>query len=69
MDPTFQSLVPSFRRHLLATNRSTRTVQTYLCALQGLTRYLSARRVAGAIPLLGVRAGPLFRPNGFRPMD
>jgi site-specific recombinase XerD len=42
MDPTFHTLVPSFRRYLLATNRSARTVQTYLCALQGLTRYLEA---------------------------
>jgi adenylate cyclase len=43
MDPTLRTLVPSFRRHLLATNRSARTVQTYLCALDGLTRYLEAQ--------------------------
>jgi site-specific recombinase XerD len=43
MDPTLTTLVPSFRRHLLATNRSARTVQTYLCALDGLARYLEAQ--------------------------
>jgi site-specific recombinase XerD len=42
MDPTLRTLVPSFRRYLLATNRSARTVQTYLCALDGLTRYLES---------------------------
>jgi site-specific recombinase XerD len=42
MDPTLHTLVPSFRRYLLATNRSARTVQTYLCALEGLTRYLES---------------------------
>jgi hypothetical protein len=43
MDPTLTTLVPSFRRHLLATNRSARTVQTYLCALDGLARHLEAQ--------------------------
>lgn len=42
MDPTLRTLAPSFRRYLLATNRSARTVQTYLCALDGLTHYLEA---------------------------
>jgi len=32
----------SFERHLLATNRSARTVQTYLCALNALMAYLEA---------------------------
>lgn len=42
MEPTLGTLVPSFQRHLLATNRSRRTVQTYLNALAGLTRYLES---------------------------
>lgn len=42
MDTTLRTLMPSFRRHLLATNRSARTVQTYLCALDGLARYMEA---------------------------
>jgi hypothetical protein len=42
VEPTLGTLVPSFQRHLLATNRSRRTVQTYLCALDGLTRYLES---------------------------
>lgn len=42
MDPTIRVLLPSFHRHLLATNRSARTVQTYLCALDALDRYLQA---------------------------
>lgn len=40
MDPTLETLTPSFARHLLATNRSQRTVDTYLHALAGLERYL-----------------------------
>lgn len=46
MDPTIRVLLPSFRRHLLATNRSARTVQTYLCALDGLDRYLQCEGVS-----------------------
>lgn len=42
MDPTLSTLRPSFQRHLLATNRSQRTVSTYLHALEGLTRYLDS---------------------------
>lgn len=42
MEPTLGTLVPSFQRHLLATNRSRRTVETYVNALAGLTRYLEA---------------------------
>ena len=42
MDPTLSTLRPSFQRHLLATNRSQRTVSTYLHALDGLTRYLAS---------------------------
>ncbi len=42
MNPTLRALVPSFSRHLLATNRSQRTVQTYLHALEGLAKYLDA---------------------------
>lgn len=42
MDPTLSTLRPSFQRHLLATNRSQRTVSTYLHALEGLTRYLES---------------------------
>jgi hypothetical protein len=41
MTPTLGTLCPS-RRHLLATNRSQRTVQTYMHALAGLIRYLEA---------------------------
>lgn len=43
MDPSLRTLIPPFRRHLLATNRSARTVQTYLCAVDGLARYLEAQ--------------------------
>lgn len=42
MSPTVRSLGPSFRRHLLASNRSARTVQTYLCAVGSLARYLES---------------------------
>jgi integrase len=42
MDPTIRSLAPSFRRHLLATNRSAPTVKTYICAVEGLARYLDS---------------------------
>jgi site-specific recombinase XerD len=42
MEPTLRTLAPSYRRHLLATNRSARTVETYVSALDGLTRYLEA---------------------------
>jgi site-specific recombinase XerD len=42
MQPTLRALAPSFRRHLLSTNRSARTVQTYLCALDGLIAYLQS---------------------------
>jgi hypothetical protein len=38
MTPTLRALVPSFTRHVLATNRSQWTVSTYLHALEGLTR-------------------------------
>lgn len=40
MEPTLRTLVPSFRLHLLASNRSQRTVETYLRALEGLTQHL-----------------------------
>ena len=43
MQPTVRALTPSFRRHLLATNRSARTVQTYVCALDGLIVYLESQ--------------------------
>jgi len=39
---TLRELAPSFRRHLLATNKSPRTIQTYLYAVELLGRYLSA---------------------------
>ena len=42
MQTTLRALAPSFRRHLLSTNRSARTVQTYLCALEGLITYLES---------------------------
>lgn len=42
MQTTLRALAPSFRRHLLSTNRSARTVQTYLCALEGLIAYLES---------------------------
>jgi site-specific recombinase XerD len=42
MNPTVRALAPSFSRHLLATNRSRRTVLTYLHAVEGLAKYLDA---------------------------
>ena len=42
MEPTLRTLAPSWRRHLLATNRSGPTVKTYLCAVDGLTRWLES---------------------------
>lgn len=42
MRPTIQTLIRSFERHLLATNRSARTVQTCRCALESLTRHLES---------------------------
>ena len=39
--PTLDALLPSFRRALMAANRSQRTVQTYLEALTQLRRFLS----------------------------
>lgn len=38
MQPALRTLSKSFERHLLATNRSARTVQTYLCELESLER-------------------------------
>ena len=43
MEPTLRTLSPSYRRHLLASNRSAKTVETYVDALEGLTRYLEAQ--------------------------
>jgi site-specific recombinase XerD len=45
VQPTLRTLSKSFQRHLLATNRSARTVQTYLCALDALTLYLEAEEL------------------------
>lgn len=42
METTLRTLSKSFERHLLATNRSPRTVQTYLCALDAFATYLDA---------------------------
>lgn len=42
METTLRTLSKSFERHLLATNRSPRTVQTYLSALDALAAYLDA---------------------------
>lgn len=53
MQPTVASLSKSFERHLLATNRSARTVQTYLGAVDALTAYLAA--VEGPSELKRVR--------------
>lgn len=38
MQPALRTLSKSFECHLLATNRSARTVQTYLCELESLER-------------------------------
>ncbi len=38
MQPALRTLSKSFERHLLATSRSARIVQTYLCALESLER-------------------------------
>ncbi len=43
MLPTLAALVPSFRRHLLAGNKSPRTVTTYLAAVTALERFLDAQ--------------------------
>lgn len=43
---TINALAPSFRRHLLATNRSRRTVQTYLYAVGLLDEYLTTEDIA-----------------------
>ena len=70
MDPTLRTLVPSFRRYLLATNRSARTVQTYLCALDGLTRYLESESLPLEVQAIrrshlgGVRRGPAGHGQG-----
>jgi hypothetical protein len=57
MDPTLRTLIPSFRRNLLATNRSVRTVQTYVCALDGLTRYLEAEGLPGEVRAVRAKQG------------
>lgn len=49
MQPTLRALVPSFQRNLLATNRSARTVQTYLCAVNGLIAYLESERLPSEV--------------------
>lgn len=43
METTLRTLSKSFERHLLATNRSPRTVQTYLCALDALATWCGSR--------------------------
>jgi integrase len=40
MQPTLRALEPSFERHLQASNRSPRTVATYLAALRAATTFL-----------------------------
>lgn len=41
--PTLSALAPSFQRHLLAANRSPKTVRCYLQSLDSLVRYLEAQ--------------------------
>lgn len=49
MDVTVRTLSKSFERHLLAANRSARTVQTYLCAVEALAAYLEAEELPVAV--------------------
>jgi site-specific recombinase XerD len=47
MQPTLSTLAPSFRRALLAANKSPRTVTTYLSALKALEAHLVAQGHSG----------------------
>lgn len=55
MSLTIHALVPSFQRHLLATNRAPRTIQTYLAAVDSLCRHLDGHDFPTAVDQISRR--------------
>lgn len=65
--PTLDALQPSFGRHLLAANKSPKTVKVYLAALRVLTEDLPPmERGSHALVLRIIRPALLQLPEGNR---
>jgi len=68
--PTLLALAPSFKRHLLAANKSPKTVTTYLAALGALATFLASHQLPTEVTLIArghLEAFLVDRADRYRP--
>lgn len=55
MKPTLVTLAPSFARHLAASNRSPRTIKTYMSAIRALAKFIEAHGLRGEVSVTSTK--------------